>query len=135
MSHSPPAGNALAPRGQTDDETHLDDGERKANVLEALNDADCRAILDATSDEALTASDVSDRCDIPQSTTYRKLELLTESGLLEERTRIRQSGRHTSEFVRTVDDVVASVDGEGDLTVTVTHQTDTAASELSAGRL
>lgn len=84
-------------------------------LLDALDDADCRGILDATRDDALTANELSEAEDLPLSTAYRKLELLTEAGLLEERTRIRQSGKHASEYTRVVDDVVISL-GTGEET-------------------
>ncbi len=82
-------------------------------LLDALDDADCRAILGATREEALTANEISEVRDLPLSTTYRKLRLLTEAGLLEERTRIRQSGKHASEYIRSVDDVVISLGPRG----------------------
>jgi len=49
-------------------------------VLTALDDSDCRALLEATADGALTAAELIDRCDVPRSTTYRKLDQLTEPG-------------------------------------------------------
>lgn len=91
-------------------------------LLNALDDADCRAILDATDEEALTANEVSEAHDLPLSTTYRKLDLLTEAGLLEERTRIRQSGKHASEYTRAVDDVVISLGPRGETEVRVSQR-------------
>lgn len=88
-------------------------------VLAALDDADCRAILDATSGEALSASELSEACDLPLSTTYRKLDLLTDAGLLEERTRIRQSGKHANEYSRLVEEVLVSVGADGGLELRV----------------
>jgi hypothetical protein len=41
------------------------------NLLRALEDLGCRAILDVTGDEALSASEISERCDLPLSSTYR----------------------------------------------------------------
>ncbi|MEF8814949.1 MAG: winged helix-turn-helix domain-containing protein [Halovenus sp.] len=86
-------------------------------LLDALDDADCRAILDATREKALTASEISEIHDLPLSTTYRKLDLLTEAGLLEERTRIRRSGKHASEYIRLVDDVAISLGPRGETEV------------------
>lgn len=91
-------------------------------ILDILDDSDCRAILDATHKEALTANEVSETHDLPLSTTYRKLALLTEAGLLEERTRIRQSGKHASEYLRLVDDVVISLGPQGETEVQVTRE-------------
>jgi DNA-binding transcriptional ArsR family regulator len=87
-------------------------------ILTAFNDDDCRRILEAVSDgDPLSAAELSERCDVPLSTTYRKLELLTEAGLLDERLRICRSGRHTSEYAQHVDDVQISVGGAGGLAI------------------
>lgn len=91
-------------------------------LLDALDDADCRAILRATNDDALSASEVSEACGLPLSTTYRKLDALTEAGLVTEGTRVRRSGKHASEYVRNVDDVVVSVDPDGGLGVWVSRR-------------
>lgn len=90
-------------------------------LLDVLDDASCRAILEATSDAALSATEVSETCDLPPSTTYRKLDLLTDVGLLEERTRVQHSGKHPREYVRSVTDVVISITAHGETEVQVTH--------------
>lgn len=96
-----------------DDETTTIESEQAIQtVLDALDDPDCRAILDATSDETLTAKELSASCDIPLSTVYRKVDTLAETGLLEERTRIRASGSHTSEYARLVEDIHVSIDDD-----------------------
>lgn len=83
-------------------------------VLAALDDPDCRRLLEATTDEALTAQELTERCDVPRSTTYRKVDRLTEAGLLEERVRLRRDGKHTSEYHRTFEDVTITLsEGEG----------------------
>lgn len=91
-------------------------------LFDALDDADCQGILAATSEEALTATEVSETCDLPLSTTYRKLDLLTEASLLEERPRIRQSGKHPSEYTRLVDDIVVSLGLGGETVVRVSQR-------------
>jgi DNA-binding transcriptional ArsR family regulator len=95
-------------------------------VLDVLHDADCRAILHATGETALSASEVAETCDLAQSTAYRKLDMLTDAELIEERTRLRRSGKHASEYVRTVDDVVVSLDADDGVEVTLSARTRTA---------
>jgi len=73
----------------------------------------------------LSANEVSETCDLPLSTTYRKLDLLTDSGLLEERTRIRRSGKHASEFYRAVEDVLVSLDTHGGISLRMIHRENT----------
>lgn len=91
-------------------------------LLDVLDDADCRAILDATSDTALSANEVSETCELPLSTAYRKLDLLTNTELLDERTRIRRSGKHASEYSRSVSDVVVSISNHGEIELEVSHR-------------
>jgi DNA-binding transcriptional ArsR family regulator len=93
-------------------------------LLAALDDADCRAILDATSGTALSVNEVSEGCAIPLSTAYRKLDLLADAGLIEERTRVRGSGKHPSEYSRIVEDVVVSFTPDGDMKVRVIQHGD-----------
>ena len=73
-------------------------------LLDALDDADAREII-RTIEEPATANEVSERCDIPLSTTYRKLDLLTEAGLLEEGTEIRSDGHHTTTYTVVFEEV------------------------------
>jgi hypothetical protein len=59
------------------------DDSPKANadvVFQALGNEDCRAIVRALS-KPTTAGEISDTTAVPRSTTYRKLETLTEAGL------------------------------------------------------
>lgn len=79
-------------------------------LLDVMSDADCRIILEAVGTEALTASEISDVCELSISATYRKINILAETGLLEEEIRVRRSGQHASEYTRSVDDIVISLD-------------------------
>ncbi|MXV63563.1 helix-turn-helix domain-containing protein [Natronorubrum sp. JWXQ-INN-674] len=86
-----------------------DDPADPQTVLGALDDDACRAILEATTEESLTATELSEQCDIPMSTAYRKVEKLTEADLVEERVRINTSGKHATEYRKCFDDVRVSV--------------------------
>ncbi|GAB6880708.1 helix-turn-helix domain-containing protein [Halorubrum gandharaense] len=87
-----------------------------SDVLEALaDDASQRFIAALT--EPKTASELSEECDVPLSTTYRKLEKLTDASLLEESTEIRRDGQHTTRYSVAFDDVTVSVGEDGDLVV------------------
>ena len=91
------------------------------SVLAALDDPDCRKLLEATTDEALTAQELVDRCDVPRSTTYRKVEQLTEAGLLEESVRLRRDGKHASEYRRSFEDVTISLSAGDGFEVGISH--------------
>jgi DNA-binding transcriptional ArsR family regulator len=87
-------------------------------LLDALRDPSCRTVLNATGEASLSASELSETCDLPLSTTYRKLDTLTDVGLLEEHTRICADGKHASEYTCRVETVDVDVSGEGfELTV------------------
>ena len=85
------------------------------DILDALHDEDCRAILKSTPEERLSAKEISRRCELPLSTTYRKLDTLTETGLLEEGIRLCQTGNHATEYARVVVNVQISFDDCGQL--------------------
>jgi DNA-binding IclR family transcriptional regulator len=78
-------------------------------LLAALNDEDCRAVLEAVQHKALSASELAEECDLPLSTTYRKLELMTDGSLLSERTRIRADGAHANEYEARFENLTISV--------------------------
>ena len=90
------------------DPSREEDPPPVADVLDALADDAARKIIAALS-EPKTASDLSEECDIPLSTTYRKLETLTETSLLEESTDIRRDGQHTTRYSVAFETVTVSI--------------------------
>lgn len=88
-------------------------------VLEALHDDDCRAILRSVSDRPKTATELSNECDIPLSTIYRKLDVLTRSCLLKEGTRVQTGGKHAMQYELHVVDVHVSITDDGHVDVAV----------------
>lgn len=106
------------PPRRTESERTVTETSQVEAVFGALEDADCREILAATSDESLTANEVSEQCDLALSTAYRKLELLTDAGLLDEQLRLARSGKHTSEYARSIDDIHVSIEGDISLAIT-----------------
>ncbi|WP_129115039.1 winged helix-turn-helix domain-containing protein [Halegenticoccus tardaugens] len=97
---------------------HSRDGAGLETVLDALDDPAARTIIKSLS-EPMTASELSERCDIPLSTTYRKLELLTDASLLAERTEIRSDGHHTTRYDVGFRSVVVTLTDDRDLTVAI----------------
>ncbi|WP_419181139.1 helix-turn-helix domain-containing protein [Haloarcula litorea] len=80
-------------------------------MFEALADPDCRAIL-ATLEEPRPAKAVAEACDLPQTSTYRKLQQLSDASLVEERTDVRADGHHATAYVRDCSGVFVAVDGD-----------------------
>lgn len=62
-------------------------------VFDALDDPAAREVL-ATLTGPMTAQEVADEGDVALSTTYKKLTLLVEAGLVAERLRVRPNGHH-----------------------------------------
>lgn len=87
-------------------------------VLDALDDPHCRKIMTSL-DTPATAREIADASGVPLSTTYRKLELLTDASILAERTELRQDGHHTTRYELTFAAITISMDGEGKFDVTI----------------
>jgi DNA-binding transcriptional ArsR family regulator len=111
-AHSGPGGEPTALTEEADIEA----------LLGTLEDPDCRAIIEATTGEALSASELSERCDLPLSTTYRKVDKLTDVGVLEEHIRLSRSGQHTSEYTLQIDSLELSVDPDSGIVLQISEQ-------------
>ncbi|ADE04349.1 winged helix-turn-helix domain-containing protein [Haloferax volcanii] len=88
-------------------------------VLEALSDRACRQILTTLqgATEPMTAQDLSEACDVPLSTTYRKVEQLSEAALLDEKLQLRANGTHTHQYRSNVESVTVSLNDDRGLEV------------------
>jgi DNA-binding transcriptional ArsR family regulator len=107
-----------------------DDSPELESVLEALHDEDCREIIRALS-EPMTADEISEATGIPLSTTYRKLDRLTEASLLEEGVEIRPEGQHASRYAVAFDEVVIGLSEEMAFEVDVSYRLRTADERLA----
>ncbi|MFC7045875.1 ArsR/SmtB family transcription factor [Halobacteriaceae archaeon GCM10025711] len=87
-------------------------------VLAALNDERCRRLI-ASLDRPLTATELADRCGIPQSTVYRKLELLAEAGLVAGRVHFGRGSPHIRRYSLDFETVTVSLRRDRTLTVAV----------------
>lgn len=101
------------------------------SVLAVLDDSASRTIIRRLS-EPMTASELSEVCDIPLSTTYRKLERLTEAGLLVESTDVRTDGHHTARYDVAFDSVTIALAEDRQFEVTLAHRTPTPEDRLAA---
>ena len=99
-------------------------------ICSALDDPDCREII-RKREEPMTASELNARCEIPQSTLYRKLELLTDSTLLEESTEIRRDGHHASKYSVAFDEITLVLEDDRSLSVQIERPARTADERLA----
>lgn len=87
-------------------------------ILEALEDPDCREILKAT-EIPTTAQELNEQCDIPSSTLYRKLELLSSASLLKEHYSIHPERGRITRYQRNMNTLSISIDEDDQFTVNI----------------
>jgi DNA-binding transcriptional ArsR family regulator len=87
-------------------------------VLDALDDPECQTILRETA-EPMTAKELIERCDIPKSTVYRKLDLLSTASLVRERIEIHPEGGRITRYQRDFTDVTISMDDDDQIDVEI----------------
>lgn len=100
------------------------------NVLDALDDPTCHGILEEL-EHPMTASELSEVCDIPESTMYRKLDLLSDASLIEEQIEIRADGRHTTRYALNFEEVRVSLDDTRALDIAIKRRSQTPEERLS----
>ena len=103
--------------------------DRIDQLMSALNDKKSRRILSETTQEALSAGEISDRCDIPLSTVYRKLEQLVDAGMLVERVRLSSYPDYTREYLLDVTALTVDIGDESGVSLVVSRRSPS--SELS----
>ena len=84
------------------------------DLFGALDDDTCRTIIRHMEDP-MTAREISEACDVPLSTTYRKLDLLSEASLVDELTEIRRDGQHTTRYALDFTEVRVLLDSDRSL--------------------
>jgi DNA-binding transcriptional ArsR family regulator len=107
-----------------------DDVPELQDILDALDDPDCRSIVRIL-DEPMTADQIAEAADVPLSTTYRKLDLLTEASLLEEGTEIRPDGQHASRYTVAFDEVIIGLAESREFEVDISRRPRTADERLA----
>jgi DNA-binding transcriptional ArsR family regulator len=115
--------------GVTDGDVAGDDLDL-ATLVSLLEDEHVRSILVATSTEALSATELGERCELSPSSIYRRVDDLLEAGLLAERTRPRSDGHHESVYVARLDRLAIELD-EGELSWTLERCETDPADELT----
>jgi DNA-binding transcriptional ArsR family regulator len=99
--------------GQDTERDRDDASPSMDTVLDALADADCRAILDATTGTWMTVGELADACGLPLSTAYRKVDVLERAALLDRSVRIRRSGDHCRVYTCAVQQLTLDVAADG----------------------
>ncbi|ELZ19810.1 ArsR family transcriptional regulator [Haloterrigena salina JCM 13891] len=91
-----------------------------------LEDSTVRTILTQTSQEPMSATTLSDRCDASKPTVYRRLDDLRECGLLVERTKPDpDGGHHRTVYATNLARITIELEDDG-LTLRIDRRTDIA---------
>ncbi|MDS0222038.1 winged helix-turn-helix domain-containing protein [Haloarcula sp. S1AR25-5A] len=93
-------------------------------VFALLDDEYARALLAATSHRPMTATELSNDCDMSLSTVYRRLDALEDCGLVAARTRLADDGHHPDVYEAQMDELtVCLTDGTFDVSLAVESTT------------
>lgn len=98
-------------------------------ILELLGEERVRQILAATSQEPLSAKELSDECGVALSTIYRRTEEMVAYDLLVEQTQIESDGSHHSVYEAKVDNLDVEIE-DGTIEVSI-HVREDAAQRFS----
>ncbi|MFO7834595.1 MAG: winged helix-turn-helix domain-containing protein [Halohasta sp.] len=82
-------------------------------LLALLGDAYACRLLTALDEEPLSAADLVDRCEMSRPTVYRRLDRLTDAGLVETTRSLSASGHHQQEYRLAVESVQFSLSADG----------------------
>ncbi|UWG47709.1 Transcriptional regulator containing HTH domain,ArsR family [Halanaeroarchaeum sp. HSR-CO] len=96
----------------------VDENPPLQTVLTSLTDEDSRRILESLNDP-LSAREIAEVCDIPLSTTYRKLNVLSEASLVSERIDVSEPGKHTTRYKADFEKVTVKLNEDGEFQVDV----------------
>lgn len=85
--------------------------------VRTITDDECCRILSAIESEPKAVKELSDECEIPLSTTYRKVNRLHEAGLVKEKISLSSSGNHTSVYEQEFDGAMITLSNDGEFEV------------------
>lgn len=83
------------------------------DLLELLGDEYACDILRTIEDEPMPARAIAEQRDMSRPTVYRRLELLTDAGIVTARMRPDSDGHHRQEFHLVVDEIEFHLDADG----------------------
>ncbi len=94
-------------------------------ILTLLGDDHVQTILSVTSEQPMSASELSDMCNVSPATIYRRLEQLVEHDLVSAQDEIAADGNHFKKYEATVEHIDVRLDqGEFQVNVGSTMQDD-----------
>lgn len=87
-----------------------DDDERSINqILDTIGDEHARRVLAAVSREPKPAKQLAEECDLSLPTVYRRIEMLDEYNLINDRTLVAEDGNHYKVYESNFESTVISL--------------------------
>ncbi|TKX81377.1 ArsR family transcriptional regulator [Halorubrum sp. SD626R] len=99
-------------------DTESEDSQSIEQILNALSVETNRKILSALN-KPMTAAELVDECDLSTSTVYRKLDRLSNSGLIKEHLAVDSENGRCSQYERNIERVSVSLSSDGRMTIQV----------------
>ena len=88
----------------------IKDQELSKILLESFADSDKRLIIGSVMDESLIISDITKKCQIPQTSGYRKINFLINNGLLvSSGFEFTQDGKKVKKYETIIDNVIMEI--------------------------
>ena len=112
------------------DPARNEDAPAMQDVLDALDDPDCRVILKETA-QPMTAKELIETCDISESTVYRKLTLLSTATLVRELHGVHPERGRITRYQRDLDSLNISITEDDQFDVAVSRPKRTADERLA----
>ncbi|WP_049925600.1 DUF7342 family protein [Halopiger goleimassiliensis] len=106
-------------------ELSSDDAPDLETIVGVLHDDGCRRIV-AVLEEPKTADEIAKAADLPPSTTYRKLDRLTEASLVTEAIGSQQRNRQKAQYVGNFDRITIDFDENKNLQADVSRSSNRA---------
>jgi len=94
----------------------MSDGKVSA-FLQALNDDTSRELLGALCGEAKPVRELSEECEIPLSTAYRKVNQLQAAGLVEEENLVNDDSKPLSTYVQSFEAALVTPTADGSVKI------------------
>jgi hypothetical protein len=89
---------------------HIKDQELSKIFLESFSDSDKRLIIGSVMDESLIISDITKKCQMPQTSGYRKINFLINNGLLvSSGFELTQDGKKVKKYETIIDNVIMEI--------------------------
>lgn len=99
-----------------DDESNYEAEWGPGSIFDLLGDKCTRRILAKLTQDPLSAKNLADECNVSLTTIYRRIHALQKYKLIQERTKISQTGSHYSTYKTNVEEINIEV-GDGGMTV------------------